>query len=423
VATLRGLTRRGIGLLCAGVVVVIAGLSADVRDLLRIGALLIALPLAAVVVVARNRYRVSCDRTLEPPRVEVGDQSRVTLRMRNVSRLPTAVLLAEDQLPAALGGRPRFTLDRVEVGGQRAATYALTSPVRGRFTIGPLTMRVADPFGLCEVTRSFTSTAELVVTPAVSLLSPIKLGGEWAGGGEARSAAVSSVGEDDIATRPYRHGDDLRRVHWRSSARVGELMVRREEQPWQNRCAILLDSRAGAHRGDGADTSFEAAIEIVASIGTHLGRRGWGLRLILDQGSQPVIANASLAEDLLLDYLADTSFSRGTTLTPGLASLTGPGAHEGLVVAVCGAIGLDDVTALAILIDTASFAGAARDNPRAARSVAAAREDLTIARDRLHLAGWRVLVYRRGEELADRWSDLGVGEPADATTASGGMRP
>ena len=64
-----------------------------------------------------------------------------------------------------------------------------------------------------------------------------------------RSPAGSTA---DVIVREYRLGDDLRRVHWRSSARAGELMVRREEQPWQSRCTLMVDNRASAHRGQGA---------------------------------------------------------------------------------------------------------------------------------------------------------------------------
>ena len=80
-------------------------------------------------------------------------------------------------------------------------------------------------------------------------LPAVRLTGEYAGTGDSRARSVAVHGEDDAATREYRHGDDLRKVHWRSTARVGELMVRREEQPFQSRATVLLDSRTIAHRG------------------------------------------------------------------------------------------------------------------------------------------------------------------------------
>ena len=181
--------------------------------------------------------------SLEPARVPVGSTARVLLRLSNLSRLPTGTLLLEDRLPYALGSRPRLVLERL--GGQRASTVAYTvrAEVRGRYEVGPLVVRLTDPFGLCELTRSFPRVGHLTVIPQVVPLPNVRLAGEYAGSGDSRARSVAVHGEDDIATREYRHGDDLRRVHWRSTARTGELMVRREEQPWESRATIVLDTR------------------------------------------------------------------------------------------------------------------------------------------------------------------------------------
>ncbi|TAL24279.1 MAG: DUF58 domain-containing protein, partial [Frankiales bacterium] len=261
------MTTRGRCLLAAGLALALSAVVLGQRDLLRAAVFLVALPLAAVWLVSRTRYRLSCTRALDPPRIEAGRPAAVRLRLDNVSRLPSGVLLMEDALPYSLGGRPRFVLDKIEPRGVREVTYSVSSDVRGRFPVGPLSVRLTDPFGLCELTRSFASADELVVTPVVSALPAVRLGGDWASGGESMARSVSSSGTDDAATREYRHGDDLRKVHWRSTARVGELMVRREEQPFQSRATLLLDSRAAAHRGDGPGSSFEWAVSAVASIG------------------------------------------------------------------------------------------------------------------------------------------------------------
>ncbi len=205
----------------------------------------------------------------------------------NVSRLPSGVLLMEDALPYTLGGRPRFVLDKVEPQGQRTVAYPVRSDVRGRFTVGPLSVRLTDPFGLVELSRAFASTDELVVTPVVSPLPPVRLGGDWAGGGESTARSVAASGSEDISTREYRHGDDLRKVHWKSTARTGELMVRREEQPFQSRATLLLDGRAAAHRGEGPGSSYEWAVSAVASAGTALARAGFALHLLDHAGARP----------------------------------------------------------------------------------------------------------------------------------------
>ncbi len=250
---LGGLTVRGRSFLGAGLAAALCAfvLPQGGQDLLRVAILVTMLPLACALVVARTRYRIACGRRLSPSRVQAGEQARVVLELDNVSRLPTGLLLVEDKVPYTLGSRPRFVLDRVESRGRREVAYRVRSDVRGRFVLGPLTVQLTDPFGMCELTRSFTHRDALIVTPVVHSLPAVRLGGEWASSGESNARSVAAAGEDDVATREYRHGDDRRRIHWRSTARYGNLMVRREEQPWQSRATVVLDTRERAHRGDG----------------------------------------------------------------------------------------------------------------------------------------------------------------------------
>ena len=406
-AALSGLTTRGRCLLAAGTALVGSAFVLGQRDLLRIGVFLVVLPLVAVAVVARTRYRLACTRRLEPSRVEAGRPTTVRLHLDNVSRLPSGVLLMEDALPHALGGRPRFVLDRVEPQGARDVSYPARSDVRGRFVVGPLSVRLTDPFGLCELTRSFNATDELVVRPVVSALPPVRLGGDWSGGGEATSRAVATSGTDDIATREYRYGDDLRRVHWRSTARVGELMVRREEQPFQNRATLLLDGRAAAHRGDGPASSFEWAVSAVASAGVALAGAGFALSMVRETGEPVGPAGVPLTEGLLLDALATVTTGRGADLDGAAERLRRSGVG-GVLVAVLG--DLDVPTAerlarvraasagcIAVLLDTDSWVsrpGPARDRARARHDAAAAV---------LTAAGWRVLPVEHGTTLASVW--------------------
>ena len=256
---LAALTTRGRSFLAAGLAACACGLVLGEADLLRVGVFLCALPLVTAAMVARTRYRLSCARRVEPARVRVGEGAQVVLRLENLSPVPTGVLLLEDRLPYSLGGRPRFVVSRIEPRGVREVSYPVRSDVRGRYVIGPLQLRFADLFGLVELNRSFTSSDALIVTPPVVPLPPVVLGGDWAGGGDSHARSISTMGEDDVTTREYRHGDDLRRVHWRSTARYGELMVRREEQPWQNRgvlfldfAARVLDAQRSLHRGAAA---------------------------------------------------------------------------------------------------------------------------------------------------------------------------
>ena len=407
-AALGGLTTRGRCLLAAGLALAVCAVLLGQRDLLRAAVFLVALPLAAVAVVARTRYRLACTRRLDPPRVEAGRPATVRLRLDNVSRLPSGVLLMEDALPYTLGGRPRFVLDRVEPQGVRDVSYPVRSDVRGRFLVGPLSVRLTDPFGLCELSRSFASTDELVVTPVVSPLPSVRLGGDWAGGGDTSARSVATSGTDDAATREYRHGDDLRKVHWRSTARVGELMVRREEQPFQSRATLLLDGRAAAHRGEGPGSSFEWAVSAVASIGVVLARSGFTLTVVRETGEDVVPLGVPVTEGLVLDSLATVaSQKQSTSVEPVVTRLRRSGV-DGVLVAVLGALEPAEAerlvrlrtgggAAVAVLLDTDSWAPGAGG----ARVVAERAYDATATL--LTGAGWRVLRVAHGTTLASVW--------------------
>jgi len=316
--------------------------------------------------------------------------------------------MVEDRVPYALGGRARFVLERIEPHAFRELGYRIRSDVRGRFRVGPLTVRLADPFGMVELVRSFSLSDTLTVTPSVVPLPPSRLSGAWTGGGDSVARAVSAAGEDDVAPREYRHGDDLRRVHWRSTARYGELMVRREEQHFQSSGTLFLDTRRSAHWGDGPAGSFEQAVSATASIGVHLVRTGMSLRYVTDGGEAlPAGPSEGAFEGLLLDALAVARRSKGGSLSAGLAALRGRGAGregDGLVVGVFGVLSDEEAravsaarrgtgTCVAVLLRSGPEDGRAQDGGTAAGL--------------LRAGGWRVVTVRSAAELAGAWARAG----------------
>ncbi len=363
---LAGLTTRGTSFLAAGAAAAIAGLLLGEHTLVSIGTLLVILPLLAGLSASRARYRLSCARTISPQRVPPGHTARVTLRLENVSRFPSGLMLAEDSVPYALGTRPRYVLDGIERGGTRVLSYPLRSDLRGKFEIGPLEVRIADAFGLVELGRSFSARSTLLVTPKIVPLDRAVVSGSWLGEGEGRTRTSAAAGEDDVIPRAYRDGDELRRVHWRSTARYGELMVRREEQRWRNRAVLLLDTRRGAHAGSGAASSFEAAVSAAASIGMHLAREGLDGQLITDSGA---VSSPARFEDVLLDTLSVIGLSGNRDLSAGTGAVRM--AEGGLIIAVAGRLTAAEARqlaasrrhggpALAILLAVSSWAEAAR---------------------------------------------------------------
>ena len=404
---LRALTGRGRFLLLTGLALGGCAAVLGQRDLLRTAVFLTALPLMATVLVSRTRYRLACSRLLDPPRVQAGVGATVRLRLENVSRLPSGVLLMEDALPYALGRRPRVVLDRVPAGVSREVSYPVRADVRGRYRIGPLSVRLTDPFGLSSVTRSFAAVDELVVTPAVMPLPRITLGGDWASGGDTSSRLLAASGSDDATTREYRHGDDLRKVHWRSTARVGELMVRQEEHRLQSRSTLLLDGRARSHRGDGPGSSFEWAVGATASIATSLVQQGFGLRLLSEVG-RDLLPSAQVSEGVVLEVLAGVGTSRGGSISPASQELHRSGV-DGALIAVLGLLSAEDTEELArlrqgsgrciaVLIDAATWTSRATTPP----------DGYEASAGRLEAAGWRVLRISHGTTLASVWPLAGA---------------
>ncbi len=410
-------TVRGTSFLAAGVVAILAGMFLGSSPLISVGALLLCLPVFSVITARRARYQLRCDRTILPPRVAPGQPATITLRLQNVSRIASGLLLAEDTVPFSLGARPRYVLNAIERGGAREVSYQLRSDLRGKFTVGPVRIRIADVFGLVELAADFAATSTLTVTPKVVPLVNSPTTGSWSSDGEGRTRMTAAAGDDDVIPRPYRNGDELRRVHWRSTARYGELMVRREEQRWQDRAVLILDTRAEAHAGTGPSSSFEFAVSAAASVGVHLARAGLGGQLLTDGGP---VAGSAMFEDVLLDALSVVRPSHNRDFARTLAPLTT--IEGGMIVLIAGRLSeqsartlaaarRDGRQAIAILLATSTWAepsGSRPDEigPTAARLAETGLPETGPAEAVLRAAGWRVVTVDAGTPLQVAWQRL-----------------
>ena len=456
------LTIRGNSLVAAGIALVLTGVTLGESDLLRAAVFALAVPLVASLFVGRNRFRLSSSRSIVPSRTPVGQPATIVLRVTNRAEQRSGLLQLDDSVPHVLGQHARFVVDRLAPGASVELSYEVKSALRGRFAIGPLRLKLSDPFGLVERSRGFAATDILTFVPVVHPLPGVGLGGAYSTGGESSSRSVSIQGEDDAATREFRSGDDLRKVHWRSTARIGKLMVRREEQPWQTRSAMLLDTRGTAHRGEGMSGSFEWSVSAAASIGDHLTRLGYSLRLFTDGGEIHGVSGLA-ARDALLDQLAVIRTSTLRTLDHGISELRLAG-EDGLLVCVLGEATPDDASALirgrsstatsiAVLSDVASYgtggplrrvrSGRPASSPVESadrgsdqRAVAAVAPKSAVAEPSQQVlatagvfrrAGWRVVIVPAGVTITDAWAQAGVtafgySGTAASSEGSGGTR-
>lgn len=408
----RLLTVRGRTLLVVGLVIVVVSMTTEQRDLMRLGLLLAVLPVVAAVLVARARLRMSCERSVEPAQVPLGSPMRGKITLGQDGRLPAGILLLEDVVPKELGNHPRFLVDRANLSWRREVDYPLVGRVRGRFTTGPLRVRTTDPFGLVSLDRQFVATSEVMVTPQVVPLPVMRTAGGAGSTGEARPHRIGVIGQDDALVREYHPGDDVRRIHWRSTARWGDLMVRREEQSWDPSASIIVDSRATAHAGRGMANSLEWAVSAAASIATHFLDDGFSVEIYEADGALHVSGSmgqhSSASQQLVISRLTDLRPRVTSTMHYAVeaATVDRPGQ---LVVAVMGRMDAEDAYSLlrvrrnraqglALLLDVDTF-GDEVGNERL-------KDQNEVATQILRDNQWRVMQVPAGMSVADAWAGL-----------------
>jgi uncharacterized protein (DUF58 family) len=428
-----GFTTRATCLLAAGATAILCGAVFGEIDLTRAGIFAIVIPVLAALLVHRSHVQIANRRRVEPTEANAGQSVTVHLTITNRSLLPTGALMLEDRLPDNVPGRARFVVDPLSGREARPVSYRIPALGRGHYRAGPLRMRLSDPFRLIDLTRSFTATSEFVLTPVVDALPASEPPRSDDIGDDAGSRSVGSHGADDQSTREYRMGDDLRKIHWRSSARTGALMVRQEERPWQGQCTMLLDTRSCAHAGTdiapGVDprlsSSFEWAVSAIASIGSHLLLRGRTLSLVTTGVAAGMPGGADRLRfadaNRLGTHLADVRESAQTELAP-TAGLMRAAARESTLFAVLGRLDPKALRAVAdahahgrsspafaILLDVDSWAAPLSEDTDvngfgpAPQPFAEAELSLRAGAEVLRNAGWRVAIVRRGDTTAAAW--------------------
>ncbi len=335
-----GPTRNGLLVVAVATVVGIVGWLLGQPELTALAAMGL---LAVAVAWAWVRLRpldVRSSRLVRPARLRVGEEALVTIRLQHRGRGHSPVLRLTDR--AGRTGHVTLAVAPIPAGATREVTYRFPAVRRGVHTLGPAVLDVDDPFSLATTRRSDDDRRSVVVLPRTWPLDPL----EGTPGGTPTEGSAPVVGraaaEDEFAAlRAYEPGDDVRQVHWRSSARLGRLVVQQYEQPWQRRTTVLLDLRRAAHDDD----TLERAVSAAASVVEHAAAHGELIRLVTTDGTDSGVVGAE-AEEHLLDELAAVRASGGGSLASVLASLPG-GTGSGRLVVCTGnleASGHDAVT-------------------------------------------------------------------------------
>lgn len=259
------LTERGWAVAGAGVALLVLWFLFGEREL-GIAALLALTTVAtSVLLLSRKQARLEVSRATSPAGVHEGDHASVMLRLVNRGG-SLFQLTVTDEVEGL--GTAEFAAARFPHGKELRAVYRVLCRPRGIYPIGPAAVTLRDPLGLASRLVHAGSKHTLVVYPAVEQLRGLPGSPGLNVAVDARRPSHDHRGGEDFYTlREYQQGDDLRRIHWRSSARRDRLMIRQLETPWQARSLVLLDIRAGSYPGDDA---FEAAVSGTASVTRHL---------------------------------------------------------------------------------------------------------------------------------------------------------
>ncbi|MEO6471273.1 MAG: DUF58 domain-containing protein [Aeromicrobium sp.] len=394
------LTGRGRGFLIGALVSVVAAHVFTVPAFNYVASLLIGLMMCASIFVFAGHSRVHIDRSFSPDVVLPGQYSTAMVAFENLSMLPSLEAQWQDKLPAGVAGEAHGELRALGssrgIHSRTKFSYVVHGVRRGKHAIGPLTVKVPDPFGLVLRKHTFGELQHLIVLPKRVDLADISFGGANIAGATRPAPQHVGVGDDDVIARSYLPGDALRRMHWKATAHRGELMVRQEEQRNNPEATVLLDLDA-LGQGTVRDTQgqweyspgFEWSIVAAASVVAHLCRRGYLVNVITPGGS----VHRSIADgmDTMEDVMADLAVLEPTEVT--VEDIVGVAPGERPVVAVLGRIDDAKARAWSRLNTSTGLAFVAVGTPPEAIEI-------------LNSSGWISRTYRAGDDVADLWLDL-----------------
>lgn len=255
------LTVRGWAVLTTTVVLAATAALFGIEELFAVATAASILLVSCALWVWRRPWNLGSGRQVRPQLVPTGAAVQVELGLLNRSGQPSPVVAARD---GSAGGRSwaAFAVAPLQPGEMALTSYRLPTFERGVFEVGPLILELTDPFGLVSATRTGAAASTLTVHPRTVALRPPRRSNGSARPQPEAAAMIGQHGSDLYAVREYRTGDDLRRVHWPSTARLGELMIRQEETPTQSRLTVDVDLRKSTWVEGGLETALSVAASL-----------------------------------------------------------------------------------------------------------------------------------------------------------------
>ncbi len=395
------LTRQGWLVAFGTVALLVGGRLFGLSELFALGLVCAVLLVASVLAVGASRLELEVGRAVHPARVHVGTPTRVELTIRNLRATRTPVLRLLDPVSGTRGADLLVSpLGRAE---RTIAAYRLPTERRGLTKVGPLQVVIGDPFGLTTLATVAAPAVEVTIYPHIDQIEPLPYTtGPDPLAGARQPNSLGRTGEDFYALRPYVVGDDLRRIHWPSSARHDELLVRQNELPWQGRTTVLLDVRKSAHAGD----SLEVAVSAAASIVAATARRHDLIRLMTTAGSDSDFAPGSDHVEAIMEHLAVVPAAPAGSLRRSVELLNRRSSGGSLVVLVA-EVSQEDIQAVSSLrsrygsltivqIDRSAW------DPSAPIGEAPAGAILRVTREAPFATAWKQVARSSGRGVSNR---------------------
>ncbi len=307
---------------------------------------------------------VTPDRSAD--RLQEGGHFEERITIRNKSWFTKVWLEVDD--PSEMPGHRAKRVVTVPARGTK--TWRADSIVRrrGLYAVGPVEVTTGDPFGLFRVTRRFGRAQNVLVYPrAVDLPNFSVPAANLPGEGRFRRR-THYVTPNASGVRPYEFGDSFNRIHWKSTARTGELMVKLFELDPASDIWIVLDMERGVHAGEGDESTEEYGVRVAASVARYflmanrtVGFLSVGRQFDAEDAERGVQQYTRILEDLamarawgdvpLADLLMGESrrFGRHTTVV-----VITPSTHESWVEAM-GMLQQRGVKLAAILLEPSTF--------------------------------------------------------------------
>ncbi|GAB2536624.1 DUF58 domain-containing protein [Brachybacterium huguangmaarense] len=316
-------TLRGAVVLGAAVLLVLLGDLSGIRAarglagflLVAIAVSLVCAPAAAIGLGLRRRVLDDAVTAPGTARVDLDLAPGALARV-----LPLALGTVRLSLPADLGGPGELEL-------RPAMPHRVTVGRRGIHALGPCEIRARDVLGLVELRRRQALPGTITGLPRLEDVDPAVLRRAGLAEEDPDGSAARGGAEVGALARPYVAGDDMRRIHWRASARTGSLMTREEEPPDDRAAVVVIDTR----RGPGADVRAEdRAVSVAASLWAVLRREGWAVRVVDATGVEVVRASAEAGGPAsALGSAADAEAERGALLALAGLGFSDAAAAEG----------------------------------------------------------------------------------------------